>query len=127
MPLNFLFTAEGIATAFPHYACASQSLIVKVDFANPLAFINTAISVDPTAIDVKDTNHKERIYINRLNAYTMFRNNIANTCSLLYFQKYMWLQPLSGLLANYTRYNWITRNYEKIMKKITLDMNGVPG
>ena len=54
-PLNFLFICQGISSGFPHYACASQSLVVKFTFLNPKAFINTCIVVKPTAIDPLDT------------------------------------------------------------------------
>lgn len=54
-PLNFLFICQGISSGFPHYACASQSLVVKFTFLNPKAFINTCIVVKPTAVDPLDT------------------------------------------------------------------------
>lgn len=75
-PLQFLFICQDISQSFPHYACSAQSIIVKFEFNNPLAFINTSLSVRPLAMDPMDFGHNERILLNRVNTRDILQSNI---------------------------------------------------
>lgn len=117
-PLQFLFICQGINTSFPHYACAAQSVIVKFQFCNPLAFINTSISVNPLALDPTDFSRKERILKNRVKPGDVLQSNTENMKFVLFYTKYVWVPQLNPVLAGYRYYNWITNNYEKIYKEV---------
>lgn len=117
-PLQFLFICQGINTSFPHYACAAQSLIVRFQFCNPLAFINTSISVNPLAIDPLDFSRKERILKNRVKVSDVIQSNTNNMKFVLFYMKYVWVPHLNPILAGYKYYNWITNNYEKLYKSV---------
>jgi hypothetical protein len=51
LPLHFLFICETLSRAYPMYAITSQSIVLQINFANPLSFINTYVAVKPTVID----------------------------------------------------------------------------
>lgn len=117
-PLQFLFICQGINTSFPHYACAAQSLIVRFQFCNPLAFINTSISVNPLALDPTDYSRRERILKNRVKTQDIIFSNTNNMKFVLFYMKYVWVPQLNPVLAGYKYYNWITNNYEKIYRQV---------
>lgn len=117
-PMQFLFICQGICNSFPHYACAAQSIIVKFQFNNPLAFINTSISINPLALDPTDYSKKERILVNRVKVDDVIYSNINNMRFILFYLKYVWVPQLNPVLAGYRYYNWVTDNYEKITKEI---------
>ena len=117
-PMQFLFICQGICNSFPHYACAAQSIIVKFQFNNPLAFVNTSISINPLALDPTDYSKKERVLINRVKPEDVIYSNFNNLRFILFYLKYVWVPQLNPVLAGYRYYNWVTDNYEKITKQI---------
>lgn len=123
-PLNFLFICQGISSGFPHYACASQSLVVKFTFLNPKAFINTCIVVKPTAIDPLDTTMQARVYINRINTHQLFTTNSSDMRMILFYNRYVWIPELTDIITNYNKYVWVIKNYERIYRDIGGQVNG---
>lgn len=123
-PLNFLFICQGINTGFPHYACASQSLVVKFSFLNPKAFINTCLVVKPTAIDKLDCSQKARVYINRVETHKVFTTNSTDMRMVLFYNRYVWIPEIANIITNYNKYTWIIRNYERITKEIGGNASG---
>ena len=90
-PLTFLFICRGMSTAFPHYACAPQSIMLQFNFFNPLGFIDTFVAVDPKAVDPLDTDHDTRMYINRINAQKYFVSNQNNIKYVLWVNKVFYI------------------------------------
>lgn len=123
-PLNFLFICQGISSGFPHYACASQSLVVKFTFLNPKAFINTCIVVKPTAVDPLDTSMQARVYINRINTHQLFTTNSSDMRMILFYNRYVWIPELTDIITNYNKYVWVIKNYERIYRDIGGQVNG---
>lgn len=123
-PLNFLFICQGISSGFPHYACASQSLVVKFTFLNPKAFINTCIVVKPTAVDPLDTTMQARVYINRINTHQLFTTNSSDMRMILFYNRYVWIPELTDIITNYNKYVWVIKNYERIYRDIGGQVNG---
>lgn len=89
---------------------------MKFEFNNPLAFINTSLSVRPLALDPMDFGHNERILINRVNTRDILQSNLNNTRHVLYYTRYAWVPILQPILANYKQYTWSTNNYERFYK-----------
>ena len=123
-PLNFLFICQGISSGFPHYACASQSLVIKFSFLNPKAFINTCLVVRPDAIDKLDCTQKARVYINRINTHQFFTTNCTDMRMVLFYNRYVWVPDLTDIITNYNHYAWVIRNYERIYRDIGGQVSG---
>lgn len=115
-PLQFLFICQDISQSFPHYACAAQSIMIKFEFNNPLAFINTSISVEPLAANPLDFNHRERLFINRVNTKQILNSNTTNTKFILFYTRYAWIPELIPILLSYKYYSWIINNYERFYR-----------
>ena len=123
-PLNFLFICQGISSGFPHYACASQSLVIKFSFLNPKAFINTCLVVKPDAIDKLDCTQGARVYINRINTHQFFTTNCTDMRMVLFYNRYVWVPDLTDIITNYNHYAWVIRNYERIYRDIGGQVSG---
>ena len=123
-PLNFLFICQGISSGFPHYACASQSLVIKFSFLNPKAFINTCLVVRPDAIDKLDCTQSARVYINRINTHQFFTTNCTDMRMVLFYNRYVWVPDLTDIITNYNHYAWVIRNYERIYRDIGGQVSG---
>jgi len=91
LPLQFLFICQDISQSFPHYACAAQSIIIRFEFCNPFAFINTSISVNPLAMDPMDFGNKERILVNRVLTREILSSNVSNMRGVLFYTRYAWV------------------------------------
>lgn len=120
LPLSFLFICQGLKNVYPHYATASQSIVVKFEFHNPLAFVNTHISVKPRAIDPLDFGCGERIFTNRISANKHLTSNISNMHFVLFYNRYVWIPAMVAIIAGYRFYSWITKNYERFVKVINV-------
>ena len=118
MPLQFLFICQDISQSFPHYACAAQSILIKFEFNNPLSFINTSISVKPTAMDPVDFSKNERILINRVMPQSVLQTQANNMKYVLFYTRYAWVPILMPVLTQYRYYSWIIKNYERIYTPI---------
>jgi len=114
-----LFICDKICNSFPHYACAAQSIILKLEFANPLAFIDTSISVNPLAADKVDNGHNERLFINRVKTSEVLSSNTSNMKFALFYTRYAWVPILNPILSQYKYYSWVINNYERIYKMVT--------
>ena len=123
-PLNFLFICQGISSGFPHYACASQSLVIKFSFLNPKAFINTCLVVRPDAVDKLDCTQGARVYINRINTHQFFTTNCTDMRMVLFYNRYVWVPDLTDIITNYNHYAWVIRNYERIYRDIGGQVSG---
>ena len=123
-PLNFLFICQGISSGFPHYACASQSLVIKFSFLNPKAFINTCLVVRPDAVDKLDCTQSARVYINRINTHQFFTTNCTDMRMVLFYNRYVWVPDLTDIITNYNHYAWVIRNYERIYRDIGGQVSG---
>ena len=123
-PLNFLFICQGISSGFPHYACASQSLVIKFSFLNPKAFINTCLVVKPDAVDKLDCTQGARVYINRINTHQFFTTNCTDMRMVLFYNRYVWVPDLTDIITNYNHYAWVIRNYERIYRDIGGQVSG---
>lgn len=93
--------------------------MVKVDFNNPMAFIDTSMSVRPLALDPMDFDKRERVLINRVVPATVLQSNTNNMRFLLYYMKYTWTPQLMPILAAYRYFSWITNNYERFIRIFT--------
>ena len=98
--------------------------MIKFDFNNPLAFINTSIAINPLSMNQMDFAQKERILVNRVQPKDVLISNINNTKAILFYTRYAWVPQLINLMASYQYYSWVINNYERMTKYISVQNQG---
>lgn len=54
----------------------------------------------------------------------MFTTNYTDMRMVLFYNRYVWVPELADIIANYTKYTWILRNYERIYHTIGGESTG---